>query len=145
MNWVVVEGLCKNGLICWIVLRWCFDFKFYIVWSVFYVLKPINNLWEQIWMLRDQNLSFWVKNGEWPVRTGGNSLEARLWQVLSGRNSLMAKHSLTASYSVTDFPVSRSCILFTHFCFELAFGVNMKVLDNCVRFPMVLVWLENDF
>jgi len=145
MNWVVVEGLCKNGLICWIVLRWCFDFKFYIVWSVFYVHKPINNLWEQIWMLGDQNSSFGVKNGEKPVRTGGDLLEARLWRVLSGRNSLMAKNSLTASYSVTAFLVSRSCVLFTHFCFELAFGVNMKVLDNCVTFPVALVWLENEF
>ena len=32
---------------------------------------------------------------------------------------------------------------FTHLCFELAFGVNMKVLDNCVSFLMDLVWLEN--
>ena len=32
---------------------------------------------------------------------------------------------------------------FTHFCFELAFGVNMKVLDNFVSFPMDLVWIEN--
>ena len=80
-----------------------------------------------------------MKNGENPVRTGGKSLEARLWRVLSGRNSLMAKNSLTASYSVTTFPVSCSCVVFTHFCFGLAFGVNMKVLDNCVGFPMVLV------
>jgi hypothetical protein len=28
---------------------------------------------------------------------------------------------------------------------ELAFGVNMKVLDNCVSFPVALVLLENDF
>jgi len=28
---------------------------------------------------------------------------------------------------------------FTHFCFELAFGVNMKVLNNFVSFPMNLV------
>jgi hypothetical protein len=28
---------------------------------------------------------------------------------------------------------------FTHFLFELAFGVNMKVLDNFVSFPMALV------
>ena len=35
------------------------------------------------------------------------------------------------SYSdLTAFPVSRSCIFFTRFCFELAFGVNMKVVDN---------------
>ena len=35
--------------------------------------------------------------------------------------------------------------IFALFCFELAFGVNMKVLDNFVRFPMALVWRENDF
>jgi len=51
----------------------------------------------------------------------------------------MAKNSLTASYSVTAFPVSRSCIFFTHFCFELTFGVNTKVVDNCVGFQMALV------
>ena len=82
-----------------------------------------------------------MKNGENPVRTRGNSLEARLWQVLSGRNSLMAKNSLTTSYLVTTFPVLRSCVFFTHFCFELTFGVNMKVLDNCVSFPVALVSL----
>jgi len=27
---------------------------------------------------------------------------------------------------------------------ELVFGVNMKVLDNFVSFPMALVWLENE-
>ena len=41
--------------------------------------------------------------------------------------------------------VSRFLCFFTHFCFELAFGVNMKVLDNFISFPMTLVWLENDF
>jgi len=44
-----------------------FDFKFYIVLSVFYVHKPINNRWKQIWMLGNQNLGFWVKNGVKPV------------------------------------------------------------------------------
>jgi len=80
-----------------------------------------------------------MKNGEKPVRTGGNSLEACLWRVLFGNNSLMARNSLAARYSLTACPVSRSCIFFTHFCFELDFGVNMKVLDNCVSFPLDLV------
>jgi hypothetical protein len=35
--------------------------------------------------------------------------------------------------------VSAFLCSFTHFCFELAFGVNMKVLDNFVSFPMALV------
>jgi len=76
---------------------------------------------------------------EKPVRTGGNSLEVRLWRVLSRRNSLMAKNSLTASYLVTAFPVSHSRVFFAHLCFDLAFGVNMKVLHNCVSFPVALV------
>jgi len=43
-------------------------------------------------------------------------------------------------------------LVFAFFCafspisvFELAFGVNMKVLDNCVSFPMPLVLHQNDF
>jgi len=27
----------------------------------FYVHIPVNNLWERIWTLGDQNLGFWVK------------------------------------------------------------------------------------
>ena len=44
---------------------------------------------------------------------------------------------------MTACPVSRSCVFFTHLCFKLAFGVDMKVLDNWISFPMDLVWLEN--
>jgi len=73
------------------------------------------------------------------VRTGETSLEARLERSLSRKNSLEAKNSLKASYSVTTFLVSCSCICFTHFCFELAFGVNIKVLENCVIFQMAFV------
>jgi len=45
----------------------------------------------------------------------------------------------TASNLVVAYPLSCSCVFFTRFCFELAFGVNMKVLDNFVSFPMALV------
>ena len=50
-----------------------------------------------------------------------------------------------ASCSLTSCPVSRSRVFFAHLCFELYFGVNMKVLDNCVSFSVALVWLENEF
>ena len=50
-----------------------------------------------------------------------------------------ARGDLAASCTVTAFLVSHSCVFFTHFCFELTFGVNMKVLDNCVSLPMDLV------
>jgi len=42
-------------------------------------------------------------------------------------------------------PIWKTFAFFALFCFELAFGVNMKVLDNFVSFPMALVLLENDF
>jgi len=50
-----------------------------------------------------------------------------------------------ASCTVTASPVSRSCVFFACFCFELAFGVNMKVLDNWISFPMALVWHQHEF
>jgi len=58
-SWICVglEGFYEKWVKWWIVLKWCFDFKFYIVLSVFYVHKPINNLWEQIWML---GIKIWV-------------------------------------------------------------------------------------
>jgi len=44
-----------------------------------------------------------------------------------------------ASGSLSTNPVSRSRVVFIRFYFELAFGINMKILDNCVRFPVALV------
>jgi len=35
------------------------------------------------------------------------------------------------------------CVLFTRFCFELTFGINMKVSENFISFPMALNWFEN--
>jgi len=41
--------------------------------------------------------------------------------------------------------ILRISLFYTLFRFELAFGVNMKVLDNFISFPMALVLCENDF
>jgi len=42
-------------------------------------------------------------------------------------------------------PIFTFLAFFTLFCFELAFGVNIKVLDKDFSFLMVLISLENDF
>jgi hypothetical protein len=42
-------------------------------------------------------------------------------------------------------PVSCSCFFFPRFCFDLVFGLNMKVVDNFIGFPKALVWHGNDF
>jgi len=121
-------------------------------WKPFWVHEPVNNLWKRIGMLGDQNLGFGVKNGSTPWKIMQNwwlfasarrkrALSKQLLEVvrLSEQSFAQAKCSLTV------FPVSCSCIFFTHFCFELAFGVNMKVLDNWISFSMDLVWHQNDF
>ena len=52
---------------------------------------------------------------------------------------LSEKSFAQAKCPLTALLVSRSYVFFTYFCFELAFSVNMKVLDNFVSFPMHLV------
>ncbi|KEH23821.1 transmembrane protein, putative [Medicago truncatula] len=53
--------------------------------------------------------------------------------------SIASRLARLASCSVAVCPVSHFCVCFTCFCFELAFSVNMKVIDNCVIFPVALV------
>jgi len=117
MNLCCSWGFYEKWVKWWIVFKWCFDFKFYIVLSVFYVHKPINNLWEQIWMLGDQNLGFWVKNGVKTVTTGENSLETRYWRNLSGTFSLSARISLLVKLHSDSIPCFAFLRLFTHLCF----------------------------
>ncbi|AES71597.1 hypothetical protein MTR_3g079690 [Medicago truncatula] len=72
--------------------------------------KWLDKFWNQIWALGSQNWDFGVKNGFFPE-----------------------------SCTMTASPVSCSCIFFTRLHFELSFGVNMKVVDNCVSFPVASV------
>ncbi|KEH26320.1 hypothetical protein MTR_6g452690 [Medicago truncatula] len=65
--------------------------------------KWLDNFWNQIWALGSQNWDFGVKNGFFP------------------------------SCSLTTCPVSCSYIFFTRFGFELAFGVNMKVVGSTLN------------
>jgi len=81
----------------------------------------------------DQKWNFGVKKDGFPER------KTRILSCCLVQLATRARGELVASWTVTSFLVSRSCIFFTHFYFELAFGVNIKVLDNCVSFPMVLV------
>jgi len=56
-------GFCKNGLNWWIVLKWYLISCLMCFWKPFWVHEPVNNLWEHIWVLGDQNWGFWVKRG----------------------------------------------------------------------------------
>jgi len=54
------------------------------------------------------------------------------------------KMELSQELPQTASSVSCFCVVFICFCFELGFGVNMKVIDNCVSLLMTLVWHQND-
>ena len=49
------------------------------------------------------------------------------------------KMELSRELPLTTFSVSCFCVVFICFCLELGFGVNMKVVDNCVSLLMPLV------
>jgi len=64
-------------------------------------------------------------------------------QMLRIRSTVQKRVCSEAYSSWTASPVLRPCVFFSHFCFELAFGVNMKILDNWISFAMALDWREN--
>jgi hypothetical protein len=57
------------------------------------------------------------------------------WELLA----VASKVTRSCELHRTELPVSHSCVFFARFCFELVFGVNMKVVENFVSFPMALV------
>ncbi|KEH29687.1 hypothetical protein MTR_4g048370 [Medicago truncatula] len=69
-----------------------------------------------------------------PWRAGGE-LGASGYCVNSPRRVIYSRGELHSDST----PVSRSCIFFAYFCFELDFDVNIKVVDNFVSFLMALV------
>jgi len=96
-------------------------------------------------------LTIWILCAKWWKRKNGKF-------VLSGEHG----HVYTGTgRAYTMFSLARPCVcwhgpcvlsgfrflrfscFFTYFCFELAFDVNIKVLDKFVRFLMALVWLKN--
>ena len=87
-----------------------------------------------VWFLREKWWNRKWKNGK-PVLSAEHG---RAW-FSTGRANLLFPCVLAG------LRFSRFLYFFTHFCFELAFDVNMKVVDNWVSFLMALVGLENDF
>jgi len=77
--------------------------------------------------LRDSKLGFWGE--KWVLYDSSLSLLAMASDLLARRAASLVLRSLVL-LGVTASLVLRSCVFFTYFCFELAFGVNMKVLDN---------------
>jgi hypothetical protein len=125
---------------------------FYMDFGVFSCLETFKQTLGSNLGIEKSKLGFWGETWVFPEAELSQLATTSWGRVVGEREVLpvcllaMASDSLArASCTVTAFPVSHSCILFTCFCFELTFGVNMKVLDNFVRFPVALVFLEKDF
>jgi len=52
---------CESLVNCWILMKWCFNLKFYASLSIFSCIWPINIIWNEFWVGKYQNLGFWVK------------------------------------------------------------------------------------
>jgi len=74
MHWVFIIVNCWwelflllkvwwSWLNCWIMIKWCFNFKFCVSLSAFLCIRPVNIFWDEFGHLKDQNLGFWVKRG----------------------------------------------------------------------------------
>jgi len=93
--------------------------------------------------MRDLNKYFWDDFEVNPRPNNSNSHFSESWRLDWGaRRSISESQRLSWRFSTfhgTQRLVPSCVSFFTFFLFELALGVNMKVLDKCVRFKIVLV------
>jgi len=64
--WIVLESFMKNGWIGDCDRMMFFDSSFIWFWVSFYAYKRLDKLWGWIWVLGNQNWSFWSENGVFP-------------------------------------------------------------------------------
>jgi len=55
---------CESLVNCWILMKRCFNPKFYASLSVFSCIWLVNIIWDEFWVGKDQNWDFWGK-GVW--------------------------------------------------------------------------------
>jgi len=73
--------ICESLVDCWILMKWCFNLKFYASLSVFSCIWLVNIFGTSFGHLKDQNFGFWVKrlwNAKIFDRTDERSLERTL-------------------------------------------------------------------
>jgi len=89
--------ICERLVNCWILLKWCFNLKFYGSLSVFSCIWPVNIIGNKFWVGKDQNWDFWRKR-VWNSKFFSRLMSVRLsepsasskraWLVDSGHSSL---------------------------------------------------------
>ena len=67
MNWVVVESFGETLLDCWIMLKWCFDFKYCVTLSAFLCTYTCKQLLERVWTFGRSKFGFLGEKGLEPV------------------------------------------------------------------------------
>ena len=72
---------CESFVNCRNLMKWCFNVKFYASLSVFSCIWPVNIIWDEFWVWKDQNWGFWRKrvwNPKFFLRTDERSLKRAL-------------------------------------------------------------------
>jgi len=94
VNWwwelLLLLKICESLVNCWILVKWCFNIKFYASLSVFSCIWPVNTICNEFWVGKDQNWDFWRKrvwNSKFFFWTDEPSLK-RACPVDSGHSSL---------------------------------------------------------
>ena len=57
---VVVDEKLWKLVNCWILMKWCFNLKFYVCSCIW----PVNIIWNEFWVGKDQNWDFGEKGFE---------------------------------------------------------------------------------
>jgi len=61
MRIVVIVEYFESLVNYWILIKWCFNLKFYASLSLFSCIWPVNIIWNEFWVGKDQNWDFWGK------------------------------------------------------------------------------------
>jgi len=88
MRIVVVIENCESLVNGWILMKWCFNLKFYASLSVFSCIWPVNIIRNEFWVGKDQNWDFWGKR-VWNQKFFDWTDERSLERALSERAQLI--------------------------------------------------------
>jgi len=92
LNWwwelLLLLNICASMVNYWILIKWCFNLKFYASLSVFSSIWPVNIIWNEFWVGEDQNWDFWGK-GVWNPKIFDWADECSLERALSERAQLI--------------------------------------------------------
>ena len=142
-SFMLIEENMMNGVV------WC---MFLCCFSYYVAYRTCKHCSNSFWVIRGSKIGFWGE--KWcKNRNSLCQIVLRFCQIVlrlfTNENANFDPENRTPIFQIVlrfdSFPCFAFLRLFHPFLFWLAFGVNMKVVDNWVSFLLALEWLENYF